>query len=327
MLNGDPVMSLVFPRRGLALLGAVAALSFAVSAKADDGYPDTLRIGYQNGNTLVIVKGSGALEKALASHHVTVEWHEFATGAPLVEALAAGSVDMGFVGAPPPVFAQAGGAPNLVYIGYAAPYKDNYAIIVAKDAKAGGLADLKGQRIAVQKGSAGEFLLLQAIEKSGLQRSDFAVTYLAYGDARAAFGRGDVAAWVVQDPRLADTQKATGAKTLITAGDLTPQYSYYVAPRAFAQKYPAVLRAALDQTDATEKAIPSHLAEDAAILEKNTHVPADVWQVALKRWPVGVAYPLTQEVVTAQQGVADTFYKYHLIPKPVHVADAVVSIR
>ena len=82
----------------------------------------------------------------------------------------------------------------------------------------------------------------------------------------------------------------------------------------------------LELVDATEHHAQTHIDETAAFLEKDTRVPAAVWQIALKRNPWGVSAPLTPEVIAAQQEVADTFARYHLIPRPVHVADAVVRI-
>jgi len=305
----------------LALLILVARLAIGAPS-----YPEVIRIGYQKGNSLVILKANGELEKTLAPLHVKVEWHEFAYGPPMIEALAAGDIDLGFVGATPPVFAQAGGAPNLVYVGYAAPYGTNYGVVVPAKSEARTFADLKGQRIAVAEGSAGEYLLLKALENAGLAPADVRITYLQYSEARAAIERGDVAAWVVPDPRLADVETNAGMRAITTAANLPAQYSFYVSPRAFAEKYPAVLRSVLELVDATEHHAQTHIDETAAFLEKDTRVPAAVWQIALKRNPWGVSAPLTPEVIAAQQEVADTFARYHLIPRPVHVADAVVRI-
>ena len=305
----------------VAVLLSLARLALAASA-----YPDIIRIGYQKGNSLVILKANGELEKTLAPLHVKVEWHEFAYGPPMIEALAAGDIDLGFVGATPPVFAQAGGAPNLVYVGYAAPYGTNYGVVVPRNSDVRTMADLKGRRIAVAKGSAGEYLLLKALENAALTPADVHITYLQYSEARAAIERGDVAAWVVPDPRQADVETNAGMRVIATAASLPAQFSFYVSPRAFAEKYPAVLRSVLELVDATEHHAQTHIDETAAFLEKDTRVPAAIWQIALKRNPWGVSTPLTPEVIAAQQEVADTFARYHLIPRPVHVADAVVRV-
>lgn len=290
-------------------------------------YPKTVRVGYQKGNSLVVLKNRGTLEKALAPHGVKVVWQEFAFGPPLVEGINAGDIDIGFVGATPPVFAQAGAGPDVTYVGYSEPYVDNYAILVPKDSTAKSLADLRGKRIAVAKGSAGQYLLISALEQAHLKLTDVEEAYLGYSEGRAAFERGDVAAWVVPDPRLADTEQSSGARPLITARSLPIQYSFYIAPRPFAKRYPETLATVLHELDSTERYAKDHQQEVAQLLSNDTKVPVPVWVQSLARQPWGVHYPLTPEVIAAQQRVADTFYRNQLLPKAVHVADAVVDLE
>lgn len=310
----------------MASIALALAAGASFTAQADSQYPQTLRVGYQKGNSLVVLKNRGTLEQALAAHGVKVVWQEFAFGPPLVEGINSGDIDIGFVGATPPVFAQAGAGPDVTYVGYSAPFQDNYAIVVPKGSTAHSLADLKGKRIAVAKGSAGQYLLIAALEQAKLQLSDVDEAYLGYSEGRAAFERGDVAAWVVPDPRLADTEISSGARALITARSLPVQYSFYIAPRPFAQKYPQTLATVLKELDATERYAQGHQAEVAKILSDDTKVPVPVWNRTLARQPWGVHYPLTAQVIADQQRVADTFYRNQLLPKAVHVADAVVDV-
>lgn len=295
-------------------------------ANAAEQYPEALRIGYQKGNSLVVLKNRGTLEKALASHGVKVVWQEFAFGPPLVEGINSGDIDLGFVGATPPVFAQAGAGPDVTYVGYSEPFQDNYAIVVPKDSPAKSLADLKGKRIAVARGSAGQYLLIAALEHSKLKLTDVDEAYLGYSEGRAAFERGDVAAWVVPDPRLADAELSSGARPLITARSLPVQYSFYIAPRQFATRYPHTIATVLHELDSTEHYAQQHPAEVAQLLSDDTKVPVPVWTRAIARQPWGVHYPLSAKVIADQQQVADTFYRNKLIPKAVHVADAVVDV-
>ncbi|WP_241018889.1 hypothetical protein [Paraburkholderia sp. Tr-20389] len=53
----------------------------------------------------------------------------------------------------------------------------------------------------------------------------------------------------------------------------------------------------------------------------------DVWSRALPRLEWGVHYPLTDEVVNAQQDAADLAYRERVIPRQVDVRDAIVDIR
>jgi len=113
--------SLGWQRLALALIvGLLASCGSTSNDAASDGQTSTrtLRIGYQKGGSLPILKGNGALESRLKD--VKVEWIEFAAGPPLLESLNAGSIDLGSTGQTPPIFAQAAGTP-LVYVASVAP--------------------------------------------------------------------------------------------------------------------------------------------------------------------------------------------------------------
>lgn len=69
-----------------------------------------MRIGFQKAGLLAVLKAQGSLDKHFADLGYRVEWKEFPAGPQLLGALNAGSVDFGYTGAPPAVFAQAAGA-------------------------------------------------------------------------------------------------------------------------------------------------------------------------------------------------------------------------
>eukprot|EP01035_Chromulina_nebulosa_P010550 gene10550-14166_t len=64
---------------------------------------------------------------------------------------------------------------------------DSSALLVLNDSPLRKLPDLKGRRVAVQKGSSAHYLLVRAVDKAGLQWADIQPVYLAPADARAAF--------------------------------------------------------------------------------------------------------------------------------------------
>ena len=114
------------------------------------------------------------------------------------------------------------------------------------------LADLKGRRIALQKGSSAHFLLVQAVKKAGLQWADIQPVYLPPADARAAFERGAVDAWVIWDPYYAAAEVDGQVRVLATSRGLTGNNTFYLASRALAGSEPTLraLFAALTETDA-----------------------------------------------------------------------------
>lgn len=161
-------------RRTLGLLSAlalVAAGSIAPGFASAQSKP-VLRIGYQKAaSTLVLLKAHGALEKRLQAQGVEVKWAEFAAGPQLLEALNVGSVDFGYVGEAPPVFAQAAGA-DFVYTAYEIPTPDAEGLLVQKNSPIKSVADLKGKKIAFNKGSDVHWLVVALLKKAGLNYTD-----------------------------------------------------------------------------------------------------------------------------------------------------------
>src|SRR4051812_20467438 len=176
-------------RRALALIGAGlggATLAGATGARAAGA--SELRIGYQKSSVnLMVTRERKLLDATLPG--VAVKWVEFPAGPQILEALAVGSLDFGFTGDTPPVFAQAAGK-DVWYVGLEPPKPASSAILVPADSPVRTLADLKGRRIGFQKGSSSHYLVLRALEKAGLQWSDITPLYLAPSDARAAFEKG-----------------------------------------------------------------------------------------------------------------------------------------
>jgi sulfonate transport system substrate-binding protein len=182
-----------------ALKACVLLVALCVSALAQAN--TALRIGYQKSSTLlVILKTQGNLEQTLKDKGITVSWHEFVSGLPLLESLNVGNVDISAdVADTVPIFAQAAGA-KLTYFATEAPSPQAQAIVVPVSSSINSLADLKGKRIAVTKAAGVHYLLISALQKAGLSFSDIQPAYLTPADGRAALENGKVDAWVTWDP-------------------------------------------------------------------------------------------------------------------------------
>ena len=154
---------------------------------------------FQKYGNFVVLKARGTLEKRLASQGVTVQWLEFPAGPQLLEGLNAGAIDVGTVGETPPIFAQAGGV-DFVYIGNEPPAPQGEAIVVLPDSPIRNVAQLRGKKVAFNKGSNVHYLLVKALEHAGLTYADIQPIYLTPADARAAFVQRNVDAWVIWDP-------------------------------------------------------------------------------------------------------------------------------
>lgn len=283
---------------------------------------NVVRIGYQKAATILnALKNKGELEKALASSGFSVTWNEFPSGPSLLEAINSGSVDFGYTGESPPIFAQVAGTP-LVYVAYDPWSPKAEAILVPKNSPIKTVADLKGKKVAFAKGSNTNYLVVKALEKAGVQYSDIKSTSLQPADARAAFEGGKVDAWAIWDPYLALAEKATGARILIDGTGLVSNRGYYLAAKSFVQAHPDTLKKLLEQVKKTSDWAKKNSAEVAKFLSSELKIDAGALEVAEKRRDYGVL-PITNEVIAGQQKIADTFYKIKLVPKQVNIKESV----
>ena len=318
-------------RTTLGLLFAAAAGVMAAGmpatglAQAKGEVQVQVRIGYQKYGTLTLLKGRGTLEKRLAEQGVGVKWTEFPAGPVLLEGLNVGSIDFGTVGEAPPIFAQAAGA-NLIYVGNEPASPASEAIVVPKGSGLRTLADLKGKKIALNKGSNVHYLLLKALEKAGVAYADIQPVFLPPADARAAFERGSVDAWAIWDPFLAAAEKQLGARVLADGKGLVANYQFYLASRTYAEKHPEILRIVLDEVAKVDDWGRNNPEEVATILSAQTGLSKDVVALAAARYAYGVK-PVSVDVIASQQRVADAFSSLKLIPKPIVVKDALLPAR
>ena len=306
-------------RRALGLLSAAALGVFAGAAGAQD--KSVLRIGYQKYGTLTLLKGRGTLEQRLAGQGITVKWTEFPAGPVLLEGLNVGSIDFGTVGEAPPIFAQAAGA-NLVYVANEPPAPRSEAIVVPRTSDLRNVADLKGRKVALNKGSNVHYLLVRAIEKAGLKYSEISPVYLPPADARAAFERGSVDAWVIWDPFLAAAEKQLGARVLADGSGLVSNHQFYLAARPYAERNPGIVNLLIEELARVDDWGRANPKEAAAVLIAQTGLDAATVDLAVERYSYGVK-PISPAVVAEQQRIADVFARLKLIPKPLRVADIV----
>ncbi|AIO29987.1 MULTISPECIES: sulfonate ABC transporter substrate-binding protein [Burkholderia] len=314
------------PQRRQWLQGAAAGLAglalgplAGLPAHAQDS-GTRLRVGFQKYGNFVVLKARGTLEKRLASQGVTVQWLEFPAGPQLLEGLNAGAIDVGTVGETPPIFAQAGGV-DFVYIGNEPPAPQGEAIVVLPDSPIRNVAQLRGKKVAFNKGSNVHYLLVKALEHAGLTYADIQPIYLTPADARAAFVQRNVDAWVIWDPYLAAAERQIGARVIANGEGLVRNTQYYLAARKYAAAHPQVLRALLDEVDAVDRWARDHVAEVAAQLSPLVGLDAPTLEVALKRAGYGVQ-PISDATLAYQQNIADAFSALKLIPGKLSVASA-----
>src|SRR6202453_3909852 len=215
--------------------GASAAItvSASASASASAGSVDlssvTLNIGDQKGTGAEAVLKASGLLSTLPFH---VNWSDFTSGPPMLEAMASGSVDVGGVGDAPPVFAAAGGEGVEIVGAREVPTGDQDALLVPKGSSITSIAQLKGKKIAYGSGSSGNYQMLTVLTAARATTQDVTLVNLQPAEALAAFTSGSVDAWDIWPPYVQQAVAQDGAKILARGSQYGSPYSYEVASKS-----------------------------------------------------------------------------------------------
>jgi sulfonate transport system substrate-binding protein len=312
-----------------AALAACGSSSAAVGGNSDGANPEwkdlTFTIGEQSDGIKSLASASGAFDDA----SYKVKWAKFDYGPPLVAAAGSGDVDLGMVGAVPPI---AGAATNLGFkvVATQQPFSTDSAIeniIVPKDSTAKTLADLKGKKIAVPQGSSAHGLLLNALKAEGLGPKDVHIVYLDPKAGASAFDSGKVDAWSIWDPQGAFAVQK-GARVLVKGVPPVDDTNlYYVASDKSLQDKER--RAALaDLLERISKAYAwgnAHPAEHAKAISQDSGVPVDQVEKTVDAWRYRLQY-VGPDRIAAGQKLADNFFDAGEITNKVDFASVVDNI-
>ncbi len=281
-----------------------------------------LKMGYQTAGDIVKVKG--VLEKRLKPLGISVEWSKFAAGPQLLEAMNVGSVDFGFVGETPPIFAQASSVP-FVYVASSKPGTgEGTAVVVEKDSSIKTVADLKGKGLAFQRATAQQYFVVKVLEEAGLKLSDVKHINLTPLETRAAFERKSVEAAVIGDPHLAVFQKTGRVRILRNGKNITTQGGYWLGSRNFVQENPELVKAILEEINNIGKWAESNPREVAELISPEAKIDVLTLELVSKRRRYTLRR-LSEEVLSGQQKIADLFYQQKFITKNINVKDATLS--
>jgi transposase/phosphonate ABC transporter substrate-binding protein len=158
----------LFIRQQTSVINAIRAhlAEFGIFPAQAHDKPTEIRVGTQKGGFLSAVRQRHTVEDTFKPLGVEIKWIDFQFGPPLLEAINVGSVDFGYVGDSPPIFAQAGSA-RIRCVATVKSEGNTQAIIVPQDSPIKTLVDLRGKRVAFGKGSSAHNLLIAAMEKVG----------------------------------------------------------------------------------------------------------------------------------------------------------------
>jgi sulfonate transport system substrate-binding protein len=306
---------------------ALAAVIAAIGCQRGDpagGAVTALSLGYQKWSLFGLLKARGTLEPRLNAEGVTVRWTLFPAGPPLLEALNAGSIQVGHTGDSPPLFAQAAGV-RFTYVAASSASPGSSGILVPAASPIRSVADLKGKRVAFVKGSSAHTLVLRILPTVGLSLADVTAVYLSPSDARAALEGGSVDAWSIWDPFLAAAEKA-GFRILVSGGEHVSGREFYLAAADLAEHRPDLVAAVLAELEGAKAWARERPAEVAALMAEQTGLDVDVLETAERRRSRYGLLPVTDDLVAEQQGIADQYVTLGLLDRSITVRDAVHPI-
>ncbi|WP_437612398.1 aliphatic sulfonate ABC transporter substrate-binding protein [Erwinia sp. V71] len=280
-----------------------------------------LRIGYQKFGNLGILKARQSLEQQFSASGISVLWSEFPAGPQLLHALNSGEIDFGTTGEAPPVFAQASGS-ELLYVAWEPPAPDSVALVVAADSPIRQIADLRGKRIAVNKGSNVHYLLVQILDEAGLTDDDVRVVYTPPKYPLTQSDHQVLDAWMMWDPLLSEAEQSGQFRVIANGSGRVSNHQFYLAHRDFAAHSTDVLQQLVAALEQTGRYIDSHRTEAAALLAVELGLtPQSLHHALLRR--SHQTRRMDQAIIREQQTIADRFYALGLLPRAINVRDAV----
>lgn len=301
-------------------LSALASMSMGKKAFAA---PQTIRIGYQKYGTLILLKEKGFLETALANTGIAVEWSQFPAGPPLLQAMAAGAIDIGQTGDLPPVFAQANIPDSIVYFGHEPKCGSSEAIIVHDDSPIRSIEDLKGKKVAVTRGSDANWLLLSSLLQKGLSFHDIHLSYLLPAAARPAFEAGTIDAWAIWDPYLS----AVGQKVrpLATGADIKGAMAFYLASLSFYKNNPNLLSIVRNAIIECDNWAQTHKEDVTHILASSTGLSPDIVGNSVEKLTFSFN-TMDDDAIAQQEAIAAAFYKEKLITTQPDIRKSIAQL-
>jgi sulfonate transport system substrate-binding protein len=279
------------------------------STSGKGGIP--LRVGDQAGTgAQALLEASGLLAKL----PFRVEWADFTSGPPMLQAMSGGSLDLGGVGDAPPVFAAAGGA-NIAIIGALANNPNSAALLVPHNSKITSISQLRGKKIAVAQGSSADYHLLTVLNKAGLSVHDVTLEYLQPAEALAAISSGSVDAWDVWSPFVEQAVAQDHDKILVNGNGYGANYSDLVAAKASISDAAKAkeIRQYLKLLDQAHVWANKHTGAWAAVWAKATGLPQSVMQAAAGH-DTQKPIPVDGTNTASEQSLVNAFSKAGLIP-------------
>ncbi len=232
----------LFSRRSLLASAVLVGLAPTSTLFAADN-PKEIRIDWATYNPVsLLLKDKGLLEKEFAKDGISIRWVQTLGSNKALEFLNAGSIDLGSTAGSAALLAKINGNPiKSIYV-FSKP--EWTALVTRKDTPIKTVADLKGKRVAVTRGTDPHIFLVRALQKAGLSEKDIQPVLLQHPDGKTALIRGDVDAWAGLDPMMAQAEIEDGAQLFYRDADANT-YGILNVREEFATQHPELVKRVL----------------------------------------------------------------------------------
>lgn len=211
-------MALVLSRRRVFATAASAAAYLSASPLLAAGRVTEIRIDWATYNPVsMVLKDKGWLEEEFAKDGISVRWVQSLGSNKALEFLNASSIDFGSTAGSAALVAKINGNPiRSIYV-YSRP--EWTALVTRRDSAIAKVADLRGRRVAVTRGTDPHIFLVRALLDAGMSEKDIHPVLLQHPDGKTALSRGDVDAWAGLDPMMAQAEIEEGARLFFRRPD------------------------------------------------------------------------------------------------------------
>jgi len=262
-----------------AIGASLAPFGFKRAAHAA-GKPSEIRVDWATYNPVsMVLKEQGLLEQEFANDGIGVRWVQTLGSNKALEFLNAGSIDFGSTAGSAALLSKINGNPiKSIYV-YSRP--EWTALVTRKDTAIDTIADLKGKRVAVTRGTDPHIFLVRALLAAGLTEKDISEVLLQHPDGKTALIRGDVDAWAGLDPMMAQAQVEDGARLFYRNKDANT-YGILNASEEFLNAYPDLTKRVLLVYERARQYCLAHYDDEKRVFMAVTKLPAAVVDIQLK---------------------------------------------
>ena len=261
---------------------ATVATVSACGLHSDPGASKDLHLDYAYYNPLSLVVRDQHL---LENRGYNVTWVLSAGSNKANEGLRSKALDFGSTAGSAALVARANGSAIKIVDVYSKP--EWTALVVGKNSPINSVADLKGKKIAVTKGTDPYFFLLQSLGTEGLSPADVEIINLQHADGKTALERGDVDAWSGLDPFMAQTVQQQGSRLVYRNPDFN-SYGVLNVREDFVAANPVAVQAVVNSYEEARAWAKAHPDELAALLASQAKVAPSVAQEELQRTALNI---------------------------------------